>query len=194
MTKNNLALISLLTFGTTSLFSENCINLKVDWTFYGAADKSYVVTKNTFTDIKATFTNDTLEGATAQINLMSIDTSADLNNNGSTWPMTMAKVRDNNTKRSLFGKFIKNNGKATAKVISVVDDSVDVEITMNGITEKIKMTTKTDHNITIASGKLDVAKFSPEAWKSFATICKGFHKGKSWSEIDLNFYVPENCK
>ncbi|MCH9814018.1 MAG: YceI family protein [Epsilonproteobacteria bacterium] len=194
MTKESFLLASILTIGTSSVFAQNCTDVKVDFTFYGAPDKSYIVTKNTFTDIKATFVADKLEGATAQINLLSIDTSADLNNKGAQWPPAMAKVRDNNTKNSLFKKYTTQTGKATAKVLKVNKESVDVEITMNGVTEKISMATKTEDDTTTASGKLDIAKFGPKAWQSFEKICKGFHRGKSWSEVDLNFYVPSSCK
>jgi len=194
MKKYSLLLASMLTIGATSIVAGNCSDVKVDFTFYGAEDKSYVVAKNTFKDIKATFTDDKLEGATAEIDLMSIDTSADMNNGKATWPDAMAKVRDNNTKNSLFGKFTKDKGKAQAKIVKVNADSVDVEISMNGVTEKITMKTKTEGDTTTASGKLDVIKFAPEAWKTFSSVCKGFHKGKSWSEIDLNFHVPSSCK
>ena len=169
-----------------------CSDAKVDFTFYGAEDKSYVVTKNTFKTI--TVTGDKLEGAKAEIDLMSIDTSADLSNGDSKWPAAMVKVRDNNTINGLFKKFTKGDGKAIAKITKVNKDSVDVEITMNGVTETINMTTKTEGDTTTASGKLDIVKFAPEAFQNFAKLCAGFHKGKSHSEIDLNFTVPASCK
>lgn len=194
MKKYSLLLASMLTLGATNMVAGNCSDVKVDFTFYGAEDKSYIVVKNTFKEINATFTNDKLEGATAEIDLMSIDTSADMNNGKATWPDAMATVRDNNTKNAFFGKFAKDKEKAQAKIVKVDGDSIEVEITMNGVTEKITMKTKTEGDTTTASGKLDVAKFAPEAWKTFANVCKGFHKGKSWSEIDLNFHVPSSCK
>lgn len=194
MNRYSLIVASMLTIGASAMYAGNCSDLKVDFTFYGAEDKSYVVTKNTFKEINATFPDDKLEGATAVIDLMSIDTSADLNNGTATWPEAMAKVRDNNTKNSFFGKFTKDKGKAYAKVVKVNPDSVDVEITMNGVTKKIAMKTKTDGDTTTASGKLDVSEFAPEAWQTFSNVCKGFHKGKSWPEIDLYFHVPSSCK
>lgn len=192
--KYSLILATMMTLGVTSIVAGNCSGVKVDFTFYGAADKSYVVTKNTFKEIKTAFVDDNLEGATAEIDLMSIDTSADPSNGKAKWAGALLKVRDINTKNSFFGKFGKDKGKAHAKIVKVNADSIDVEISMNGVTEKITMNTKTEGETTSASGKLDVAKFAPEAWKTFSNVCKGFHKGKSWSEIDLNFHVPSSCK
>jgi len=194
MTFKILALASLLTISTTSLMAENCSDLKIDFTFFGAPDKSYIVTKNTFKTITPTFTGDKLEGATVEIDLMSLDTSADLSNGTGKWPTSMMGIRDNNTKNGLFKNMAKGDGKASAKITKVNADSVDVEITMNGATETINMKTKTEGDTTIASGKLDIIKFAPEAWGKFAAICKGFHKGASHSEIDLNFSVPATCK
>lgn len=194
MIRKTLALASLITLGATSLVAGNCSTLAVDFTFYGAPDKSYVVKKNTFKTITPTFTGDKLEGATAEIDLMSLDTSADMNNGAATWPPAMGKIRDNNTKNGLFGKFAKGEGKAMAKIAKVNADSVDVEITMNGVTETINMATKTEGDTTVASGKLDIIKFAPEAFKNFVAVCAGFHKGKTHSEIDIHFTVPATCK
>ena len=193
MTKKTIILASLLTF-STSLTASNCSTLGVDFTFYGAPDNSYVVTKNTFKTITPTFTGDKLEGATAEIDLMSLDTSADLNNGKIKWPASMMGIRDKNTVNGLFKNMAKGEGKVTAKIAKVNADSVDVEITMNGITETVNMKTKTEGDTTTASGKLDIIKFAPEAWKKFAAICKGFHKGASNPEITINFQVPATCK
>lgn len=171
-----------------------CSTLKVDFTFYGSADKSYVVKKNTFKTMTPTFTADKLEGATVEIDLLSIDTSADMNNGAATWPAAMSKVRDANTRNKFFKLFTKDIGKAMAKVTKVNADSVDVEISMNGITEAINMTTKTEGDTTVATGKLDVNKFAPEAYKTFSKACAGFHKGASHSEFDIYFTVPATCK
>ncbi len=194
MIKKTLVLASLLTLGSTSLTAGNCSTLKVDFTFYGAADKSYVVKNNTFKTMTPTFTGDKLEGATVEIDLLSVDTSADMNNGASTWPGAMAKVRDANTRNKFFKLFTKDMGKASAKVTKVNADSVDVAITMNGVTETINMTTKTEGDMTVASGKLDVNKFAPEAYKTFVAACAGFHKGGADPEYDIHFTVPATCK
>jgi len=170
----------------------NCSDVKVDFTFYGAPDKSYIVTKNTFKNITASGTS--LEGISVEIDLMSIDTSADLNNGSAKWPAAMATVRDNNTKNSFFKKMKKGDGKVSAKVVKIVDGSADIEITMNGLTETVAFKTKTEGDRTVGTGTVDVAKFAPDAWKAFATVCKGFHKGMSHPEQEITFSVPTSCK
>ena len=46
-----------------------------------------------------------------------------------------------------------------------------------------------------ATGKLDVLAFDVDkAWAQFSAVCKSFHHGKSWNEIDINFEVPASCK
>ena len=192
MKKNILLLSTALLLSGGPLLASTCSDAKVDFTFYGAKDKSYVVTKNTFKTIK--ITGDKLEGATAEIDLMSVDTSADLNNGAGKWPAAMMKVRDMNTVNGLFKKMTKGDGKATAKVTKVEKDSIDVEITMNGVTKTVKMATKADDKGTVATGKLDIVKFAPDAFKNFAKLCAGFHKGFSHSEIDLVLTLPKECK
>ncbi len=189
--RKSILMASMLALGSSVLQAGGC-DAKVEFTFYGAKDNSYIVAKNTFTSVKVT--GDKLEGATAEIDLLSIDTGADLNNGKAKWPAAMAVVRDNNTKNAFFKKMGKDKGKATAKVVKVDGGNAEVEVTMNGVTEKITMALKTEGDTTTASGKLDVAKFDAAAWKSFSTVCKGFHKGASNSVVDLSFSVPASCK
>ena len=187
-------LTSLLLTNTT-LFANNCSDkFTLDFTFFGATDKSYVVKKNKFKTIKSTFPFGKLENASIEIDLLSIDTSEDLNNGTRKWPISMAKVRDMNIKNGLFKVFTIDPKKAIAKITKVNANSVNIDIKINGVTQNINMTTTIDADTLEASGKLDVAKFSSKAWNKFSTICRGFHKGKSWSEIDVFFTVPASCK
>jgi hypothetical protein len=192
MKRNILLLSTALLLSSGPLLADTCSDAKIDFTFYGAKDKSYVVTKNTFKSIK--ITGDKLEGATAEIDLMSLDTSADLNNGKAVWPTAMGIVRDMNTKNGLFKKMTKGEGKAIAKITKVEEKSLDVEITMNGKTETIKMETQKDGDTTVATGKLDIVNFAPDAFANFAKLCAGFHKGFSHSEIDLILTLPKECK
>jgi len=190
--KKQILVVAAAMLGSNALMAGACSDLKLDFTFYGSPDNSYVVTKNTFKTIKAD--GDTLAGATVEIDLMSIDTSADLNNGSAKWPAAMATVRDNNTKNAFFKKMKAGDGKVTAKVAKVDGDKVTVEITMNGKTETVEMTSKAEGDRTVVTGKVDVSKFAPDAWKSFATVCKGFHKGASNPEQEITFSVPAACK
>jgi len=194
MTKK-IILASMLAFGSSSLLAGACSDgFKMDFTFFAKADKSYVITQNTFKNMKSTFPSNKLKGATVEIDLMSLDTSADLNNGGGgKWPMSMAKLRDKNTLK-LFESFVTDKGKGTAKIVKVNPDSVDVEITLNGKTKKINMATKVEGDMLKANGSLMIADFCPGGWKKFTRIASGFHKGKSWDTIDVFFNVPASCK
>ncbi len=192
MKKQILLMTTALLLSGGPLLADSCSDVKLAFTFYGDKDKSYAVTKNKFKDTK--ISGDKLEGATAIIDLMSIDTSADLKNKDRAWPAAMMKMRDNNTINGLFKKMTKGDGKATATVIKVGDKSLDVEVTLNGKTETITMETKKDGDNTIATGPLDIDKFAPEAFKNFAKLCSGFHYGHSHAIIDLELTIPATCK
>lgn len=194
--KKKLLVLAFLALGASSLHADTCSDgLKIDFTFFGGADKEYVVTKNTFKTIKSEFPGGKLLNATVDIDAMSIDTSADLNNIKAKWPPAMATTRDNNTKNNFFKKFEKDVGKISAKIIKVSDTSMDVAVTMNGVTKTLPFAYKVDGTAIKASGKLDVLEFgTSSAWKAFTAICKGFHHGKSWNTIDVFFEVPASCK
>jgi len=195
--KKNILAISVLSIALSSstLLGASCGDkFKLDFTFYGAQDKSYIVKKNTFKTMKTNFPGGKLNGATIDIDLTSVDTSADMNNGKTNWPAAMATVRDNNIKRAFFGNFATDKTKGKAKIVKVNSDSVDVEVTLNGKTQKINMATKVEGDMLKASGQIDVAKFAPSAWGKFSAICRGFHRGKSWETFDLFFEVPASCK
>lgn len=184
------------TLMTSSLYAGICSDkLKYDFTFYGAADKSYVVTKNTFKTATSNFPSDKLLNATLSIDAFSIDTSADLNNGKSKWPVAMVNVRNNNTINNFFKLFEKDAGKIDVKIVKVGSDSIDVEFKMNGVTKTIPFSYKMEADMIKATGKLNILDFSlDKAWGQFSVVCKSFHQGKSWSEIDINFEVPASCK
>lgn len=176
--------------------TDNCSkDLKYNFTFYGGADKAYVVTKNTFKKSTSIFPNSKLLNATLSIDALSIDTSADLSNKAAKWPPAMAIIRNNNVINHFFKKFDKDIGKIDVKIVKIDDSSMDLEFKMNGLTKLVPFSYKTEDNMIKASGKLDVLDFDTKnAWSQFSNICKGFHYGKSWSEIEIFFEVPSNCK
>ncbi len=193
-----IALLASVAVLSTSLYAGKCSDgFKLDFTFYGAADKSYVVTKNTFKKMTTTFTDEKLLNATVEIDALSIDTSADLSKGKQPgkWPAAMANMRNNNTINNFFKNFEKDVGKLSAKVVKVEDKTLTVAVTMNGVTKELPFAYKAEGDVLKASGKLDVLAFNTSAaWKKFETVCKGFHQGKSWSELDVYFEVPASCK
>ncbi|MFX4237931.1 YceI family protein [Aliarcobacter butzleri] len=181
---------------TSSLYASVCSDkLKYDFTFYGAEDKSYVVTKNTFKTATSNFPSEKLLNATLNIDTFSIDTSADLNNGAAKWPAAMVTVRNNNISNNFFKLFEKDAGKVDVKIVKIAANSMDVEFKMNGVTKVIPFAYKTEGDTIKATGKLDVLAFGVDkAWAQFSAVCKSFHHGKSWNEIDINFEVPASCK
>jgi len=181
---------------TSSLLANECSDkLKYDFTFFGAPDKSYVVTKNTFKTATSTFPEGKLLNATLDIDALSIDTSADLNNINAKWPPAMANIRNMNTINNFFKQFKTDIGKVHVKIIKIAKKSMDVEFTMNGVSKSVPFEYIEEGGMIKAKGKLDVLAFNTQdAWKRFSAVCRSFHHGKSWSEIDINFEVPSSCK
>ncbi|MFY4750423.1 YceI family protein, partial [Aliarcobacter butzleri] len=136
-----------------------------------------------------------LLNATLNIDTFSIDTSADLNNGAAKWPAAMVTVRNNNISNNFFKLFEKDAGKVDVKIVKIAANSMDVEFKMNGVTKVIPFAYKTEGDTIKATGKLDVLAFGVDkAWAQFSAVCKSFHHGKSWNEIDINFEVPASCK
>ena len=81
-----------------------------------------------------------------------------------------------------------------AKVKSVKGSKVVVAITMNGVTKDITMMSKKSGGQLVAEGDLDILDFNAKAgFTKFSNICRGFHKGKTWSTIKIYFTVPSSC-
>ena len=194
--KKTLGALLCASFLSANLLAGQCEDgFKFHFTFYGGVKKDYIVTQNTFKKIKLNFPGGKLKGATAEVDLMSLDTSADMNNGKAKWPAAMAKLRDNNTKNHLFKRFAKDKTKTWAKIVAVNGNVADVEVKLNGVTKVIKMTGKPEGSAMVYEGILDIVKEfkANKGFAQFAKVCKAFHKGKSWSDIKLYFSVPKNC-
>ena len=169
------------------------------FTAYGAKDKSYVVSKNTFKEFQLASATGNLVGATIDIDATSLDTSKDLNNGmGGDWHISLATVRNGNVINGLFNNFL-NPGKVAAKIIAIGKDKVDLAVTMNGQTKTVVMSYSVTDGKLQAEGTLDIMDFSAsEAFKKFAALCtNAWHKGKSWSDVKIEFNVPvsgQSCK
>ncbi len=181
----------------SSLFAGACSDgFKYDFTFYGAKDKSYVVTKNTFKTSTSNFPGEKLLNATLDIDAFSLDTSADLSNGKAKWPPAMANVRNNNTVNNFFKKFATDAGKINVKISKLTDKEIVADVKMNGVTKQVPFSYEVKDGKIMAKGELDVLAFNTsDAWAQFERVCKmAFHKGKSWSTIDVFFEVPASCK
>lgn len=195
MKKTVLTVLFSSLLGSSLLANECSDKLKYNFTFFGAADKSYVVTKNTFKTATSNFPEGKLLNATLDIDALSIDTSADLSNGKGKWPEPMVNIRNMNVVNNFFKQFETDIGKVSTKIVKIQDSVIDVEFKMNGVTKIIPFSYKIEDGIIKANGKLDILDFNTtKAWTRFSAVCKSFHHGKSWSELDIFFEVPENCK
>lgn len=126
---------------------------------------------------------DLLTGASFEANSQSVD-SGD-------------KGRNIKIQQFFFKSMLKGT-KITGKVLKVTDDSADVEMTMNGTTKTVKMTSKYDEaasklNLT---GTIDVFEFGmQENLAAITKACYEKHEGKTWSDVnlDLTAIVKQKC-
>lgn len=161
------------------------------FTAYGAKDKSYVVTQNTFTQFELASESGKLLNASIDIDATSLDTSKDLNNGqGGQWPENLAAVRNGNVVNGLFNNFV-NPGKVMAKIGAIDASSISLDVTMNGETRTVPMNYSVADGKLTAEGTLDILEFNgADAFKKFSRICRSWHKGKSWSDVAIQFSVP----
>lgn len=163
------------------------------FTAYGAPEKAYAFKGNTFKKYSLKSESGALTGATIKIDTTSLDTSHDMNNGkGGEWPASLAGMRDSNLVNGFFKNFEKDGTEVTAKISSIGEDSVDLEVTMNGVTKTIPMKFKMKGDELLATGSLDVLDFNTnKAFESLRMMCESaFHQGKTWSDIDFEFHVP----
>ena len=100
------------------------------------------------------------------------------------------KFRDNNIKATLFK--IANISEVKAKVLKVTGNdktgTLDVEVSMNNVKKIIPMKYTVSSGTLKADGVLDILDFAmSKSYAAFAAKCKGFHGGKSFSDVALSF-------
>jgi polyisoprenoid-binding protein YceI len=129
-------------------------------------------------------TDDLLASATFEINSQSID-SGD-------------KGRDMKIAQFFFKNMLKGT-KISGKVLKVSNNVADVEMTMNGATKVISMTSKFDEASSklIVKGSLDVLEFGmKDNLASITKACYEKHEGVTWPNVDLELSaaVKKSCK
>lgn len=163
-----------------------------DFTAFAATDKSYVVSKNQFKDYKVASETGKLKGATIEIQSSTVDTSHDLNNGtGGSWPESLVPIRNMNVANSLFGNFV--DPLIKAKILDIQDDKIMLEVDMNGVKRQVPMKfTVDDNGLLQADGALDILDFDGKsAFTKFEAVCThAWHKGKSWTDVEIKFHVP----
>ena len=138
----------------------------------------------TITAKNAKSTDDLLASASFEVNSQSID-SGD-------------KGRDMKIAQFFFKNMLKGT-KISGKVLKVSNNVADVEMTMNGATKVISMTSKFDEASSklIVKGALDVLEFGmKDNLAAITKACYEKHEGVTWPNVDLELSaaVKKSCK
>ncbi len=175
-------LSSILALGLVSSLNAYELNgdLGVKWTGFKTAKK--VGVSGTFKDIKLSITKtdklaDFLKSAKVEIDAMKIDSKL--------------PFRDKNITSTLFSLA---SAKTVTGSISNVDESkktLVLDVTMNSITKQVPMTYTLEAGKIIAKGTLEILDFDMKSsFDAFAKKCGGFHAGKTFSDVDVEFTLP----
>ena len=159
----------------------------LSWTAFKTPKKVGVGAKFsdfTITAKNAKSTDDLLASATFEVNSQSID-SGD-------------KGRDMKIAQFFFKNMLKGT-KISGKVLKVSNNVADVEMTMNGATKVISMTSKFDEASSklIVKGALDVLEFGmKDNLAAITKACYEKHEGVTWPNVDLELSaaVKKSCK
>jgi polyisoprenoid-binding protein YceI len=159
----------------------------LSWTAFKTPKKVGVGAKFsdfTITAKNAKSTDDLLASASFEINSQSID-SGD-------------KGRDMKIAQFFFKNMLKGT-KISGKVLKVSNNVADVEMTMNGATKVISMTSKFDEASSklIVKGALDVLEFGmKDNLAAITKACYEKHEGVTWPNVDLELSaaVKKSCK
>ena len=159
----------------------------LSWTAFKTPKKVGVGAKFsdfTITAKNAKSTDDLLASATFEINSQAID-SGD-------------KGRDMKIAQFFFKNMLKGT-KISGKVLKVSNNVADVEMTMNGATKVISMTSKFDEASSklIVKGALDVLEFGmKDNLAAITKACYEKHEGVTWPNVDLELSaaVKKSCK
>lgn len=166
---------------------------QLGFTAYGFPDKSYDVKNNTFKDFHLDSSTGKLLNGSIVINTQSVDTSADKRDwsRKKNWPDATIKIRNQNIANGLF-KLFSDQGKIQAKVTAIHAKTLDLSVTMNGVSKTVPMKYTVKNGVLEAKGKVELTDFNTaKALQNFAKICSAvWHKGKTWTDVDIAFSVP----
>ena len=185
--KKWIATLSLAIAGST-LMAQECTwrvkDVEVKWKAFKTPARIGV--GGTFGNIKLSAMPDKtqkglLEGAKVVIETASVDTK----NAG----------RDAKLVKSFFK--VQGVDRIEAVVTEVRDGSVDVNVTMNGISRIVPMKSEWDGDEVEADGWIDLADFKMlPSLRAINKACYDKHAGKTWQEVELKFELKtyKKCK
>lgn len=167
---------------STGVYAYEASNINVNWIGFKTQNKVGVA--GTFNKSVLTINQNAdfskfLTSAKVNIDISSLDSKM--------------KFRDKNITSTLFK--IAGITEIKANVVKVAGDDtkgvIDVEIDMNNVKKVIPMKYAVEAGVLKASGVVDVINHSmSESFNAFATKCKPFHAGKTWSEVSVSFDLP----
>ena len=84
-----------------------------------------------------------------------------------------------------------------AVVKRVGENTVDVDVTMNGVTKTVPMALKKEGSKVYAEGYVDLGDFEMlPSLQSITRACYKLHKGKTWQDVKIAFEIEtkERCR
>lgn len=154
----------------------------LEWTAYKTPDKIGV--SGTFDSIELQNTNqeapnamEYLSGATFTIDTQTVNTKDSL--------------RDG---KLVEGFFRLMAGDIKGKFVEIDPNKALVELTMNGVTQKVTFQTSTTETELILTGTIDIINDfeATTAFNSLHELCKDLHLDKTWTEVDLKVTISKN--
>ncbi len=163
--------MTIIALTTVALFAGECSLQSLTWTAFKTPLKLGV--KGTFDKISFTKGKDCLKGANVTIDKQSVDTK----NPG----------RDKTLDQFFFSKL---KGNIEAKLLNVNEKTLDVAITLNGITKIVPFFYTNKDGVITAKGVIDIFDFQGDkALRSIAKACFDKHQGKTWNDVSLQFVI-----
>ena len=148
-----------------------CQLQSLQWTAFKTPLKLGV--KGTFDKINFTKGDECLKGAKVSIDKSSVDTK----NPG----------RDKTLRLFFFDRL---EGDIKAKIVAVKEKTLDVAVTLNGVTKTIPFFYTKKDGLIHAKGVIDLFDFSGlEALRSINKACFDKHQGKTWNDVELHFTI-----
>ncbi|PIF04893.1 MAG: hypothetical protein CSA86_00140 [Arcobacter sp.] len=155
-------------------------DLGIKWTGFKTAKK--VGVSGTFKDVKLDIQKadklaDFLKSAKVEIDTMKINSKL---------PM-----RDKNITSTIFSLASAKTVKGTISKVDEAKKELTLDVTMNGVTKQIPMTYTLSGGKIVAKGTLEILDFKlKSSFEAFAKKCRGFHAGKTFSDVDVEFTLP----
>jgi hypothetical protein len=114
---------------------------------------------------------------------------------GGHWDVGMAALRSLNVVNGLFNNFASPE-EIHAEIEAIESDTLSLSVTMNAVTQSLPMSISESDGILHARGTLDILKDfkASSAFSALENLCIGWHRGKTWSDVDIRFQVPVKKK